>query len=51
MLSILVNTIGKLRLTIYENPDFTGMVDSFEVVSLNLTFDSNLHPFFGIRAK
>ena len=46
MTTIVVLRLGLISLVIYENSDFTGYVADMSVANLNLTFNSELHPYF-----
>lgn len=43
--------LGGLQITIYENPDFTGYVDSFMYPSSDIVFNSTFHSFFAQRVN
>ena len=47
LVSIVTMRIGLLRMTIYQNPDFTNFFADATVPTLNLTFNKALHDFFG----
>ncbi|CDW86507.1 keratin-associated protein 10- [Stylonychia lemnae] len=46
VVSITALRIGQFRMVIYENSDFTGYITDLTVPSINVTFNSQLHPFF-----